>query len=200
MESGHKRHIELISMKTMLSGYATSQPFNKKAKEIEMTIFVSLSGEQILEKMVSGMYLGEMTRLILKDLIKYFIGESKGHVVQKMNAALGFVLVVIILVFLGLIILSYYSTKNVSMIFLVVVISSTVCLFITLPLCAKYTRHRYWNLRSIFNNWLIQHTSYVKDLELIPSLEDLCYNLFYAVKYIFLETKKLILPSINNLP
>lgn len=44
------RMIEFKNMKTMLNGYVTPMPFNKKAKKLEMTIFVSMSGEQILQK------------------------------------------------------------------------------------------------------------------------------------------------------
>ncbi len=42
--------IELKNMKTMLNGYETPTPLNKKAKELEMTIFISMSSEQFLEK------------------------------------------------------------------------------------------------------------------------------------------------------
>jgi len=43
------------------------------------------TGEQILEKMVSGMYLGEITRLILKDLArrKYILGKTNQLVLNK---------------------------------------------------------------------------------------------------------------------
>lgn len=44
------RPIELKNMKTILNGYGTSDPINKKAKELEMTIFISMSPELILEK------------------------------------------------------------------------------------------------------------------------------------------------------
>lgn len=44
------RSIELKNIKTVLNGYETSIPLNKKAKELEMTIFVSISGEQVLKK------------------------------------------------------------------------------------------------------------------------------------------------------
>jgi len=44
------RVIELKSMKTMLNGYETSKPLNQKAQELEMTIFLSISGEQVLKK------------------------------------------------------------------------------------------------------------------------------------------------------
>lgn len=44
------RTIELKNIKTMLNGYETSKPLNQKIKELEMTIFVSISGEQILKK------------------------------------------------------------------------------------------------------------------------------------------------------
>ncbi len=42
--------IEFKNMKTMLNGYATSDPINKKAKKVEMIIFVSMSGDKILKK------------------------------------------------------------------------------------------------------------------------------------------------------
>lgn len=44
------RPIELKNMKTMLNGYMTSDPFNKKAKKLEMFIFISMSAEQVLNK------------------------------------------------------------------------------------------------------------------------------------------------------
>ena len=44
------RIIELKNVKTMLNGYETSNPLDQKAKELEMTIFFSMSGENILEK------------------------------------------------------------------------------------------------------------------------------------------------------
>jgi len=44
------RPIEFKNMKTMLNGYATFDPFNKKAKKLEMIVFVSMSGDQILKK------------------------------------------------------------------------------------------------------------------------------------------------------
>ena len=44
------RIIELKSIKALLNGYETSEFINKKTKELEMTIFVSTSGEQMLKK------------------------------------------------------------------------------------------------------------------------------------------------------
>ena len=44
------RTIELKNIKTILNGYETPSPLNQKAKEIQMTIFVSISGEQVLKK------------------------------------------------------------------------------------------------------------------------------------------------------
>lgn len=44
------RPIEFKNMKTMLNGYATPDPFNKKVKKLEMVVFVSMSGEQILKR------------------------------------------------------------------------------------------------------------------------------------------------------
>jgi hypothetical protein len=47
---GSFRIIELKNIKMVLNGYETSQPLNQKAQELEMAIFVSMSGEQILKK------------------------------------------------------------------------------------------------------------------------------------------------------
>ncbi len=44
------RTIELKNIKTILNGYETSQPLNQKAKELEITIFISTGGEQVLKK------------------------------------------------------------------------------------------------------------------------------------------------------
>jgi hypothetical protein len=42
--------IELRNMQMMLNGYAVSAPSNQKAKELEITILVSMSAEEALEK------------------------------------------------------------------------------------------------------------------------------------------------------
>ena len=47
---GGIRTIELKNIKTMLNGYETSKPLDQKAKELEMIIFISMSGEQVLNK------------------------------------------------------------------------------------------------------------------------------------------------------
>jgi cell division ATPase FtsA len=44
------RLIELKNMKITLNGYATSKPLGQKAKELEMTLFISMSSKQFLEK------------------------------------------------------------------------------------------------------------------------------------------------------
>lgn len=44
------RIIELKNIKTILNGYETPEPLNQKTKELEMTIFVSMSEEQVLKK------------------------------------------------------------------------------------------------------------------------------------------------------
>jgi len=44
------RSIEFKNIKTMLNGYETSQPLNQKVKEIEMTVFISISEELVLKK------------------------------------------------------------------------------------------------------------------------------------------------------
>lgn len=44
------KSIELKNIKTMLNGYESPSPLDKKAKELEMTIFVSISPEQILNQ------------------------------------------------------------------------------------------------------------------------------------------------------
>ncbi|MBS3913970.1 MAG: hypothetical protein KG003_05695 [Bacteroidetes bacterium] len=42
------RAIELKTMSTSLNGYKTSKPFGQKAKELEMSIFISMSQESLL--------------------------------------------------------------------------------------------------------------------------------------------------------
>lgn len=44
------RSIELKNIRTMLNGYEMPNPINQKTKEVEMTIFISMSPEQILKK------------------------------------------------------------------------------------------------------------------------------------------------------
>ncbi|MDD5721447.1 MAG: cell division FtsA domain-containing protein [Candidatus Pacebacteria bacterium] len=44
------RMIELKNIKILLNGYEAPQSLNKKTKELEMNIFVSMSGEQVLKK------------------------------------------------------------------------------------------------------------------------------------------------------
>ncbi len=46
-ESG-ARSIEFKNIKTMLNGYETLNPINQKAEELEMTVYISMSGERIL--------------------------------------------------------------------------------------------------------------------------------------------------------
>lgn len=43
------RSIEFKNIKTMLNGYETSKPLNQKTKELEMTLFISISPEQVLK-------------------------------------------------------------------------------------------------------------------------------------------------------
>lgn len=50
MSGGKVLPIELKNMKTMLNGYPTSSPLNQKAREVEMTIFLSMSSENFLKK------------------------------------------------------------------------------------------------------------------------------------------------------
>ena len=44
------RSIEFKNIKTVLNGYETSNPLNQKVKELEMTVFISVSPEQVLKK------------------------------------------------------------------------------------------------------------------------------------------------------
>ncbi len=44
------RPIELKNIKITLNGYETPKPLNKKTKELEMTIFVSMSAEEVCKK------------------------------------------------------------------------------------------------------------------------------------------------------
>ena len=47
---GGIRAVELKNIKIMLNGYETSEPLDQKAKELEMTLFVSVGGEQVFKK------------------------------------------------------------------------------------------------------------------------------------------------------
>ncbi len=44
------RSIELKNIKTILNGYESPKPLNQKVKEVEMTIFIGMSPEQVLKK------------------------------------------------------------------------------------------------------------------------------------------------------
>jgi hypothetical protein len=44
------RAFELKNIRIILNGYETAKPLDQKAKELEITIFVSISGEQVLKK------------------------------------------------------------------------------------------------------------------------------------------------------
>jgi ribosomal protein S17E len=44
------RLIELKNMRTSLNGYITNKPLNQKTKEIEMAVFISMSPEEVLNK------------------------------------------------------------------------------------------------------------------------------------------------------
>ncbi|MFA6520749.1 MAG: cell division protein FtsA [Candidatus Paceibacterota bacterium] len=48
--SNQVRAVELKNIKVTLNGYETAQPLNQKAQELEMNIFISISGEQVLKK------------------------------------------------------------------------------------------------------------------------------------------------------
>lgn len=50
------RMIEFKNMKVMLNGYPTPDPFNKKAKKVEMVIFVSMSGDTLLKKIENSIF------------------------------------------------------------------------------------------------------------------------------------------------
>jgi hypothetical protein len=44
------RLIDFKNIKVTLNGYETPEPFNKKTKEVEMTVFISMSEEQVCKK------------------------------------------------------------------------------------------------------------------------------------------------------
>jgi cell division ATPase FtsA len=48
-EKGAVRPIELKNIKTLLNGYEAPNPISQKVKELEMIIFISMSGESILK-------------------------------------------------------------------------------------------------------------------------------------------------------
>lgn len=79
----------------------------------------------------------------LKNLIKYFLNEKDGNVVQKINAALGFVILLLVIAVLFLFSFDYYVKSKLSITLLIIIISGIISLFVALPICAKYTRHRY---------------------------------------------------------
>ena len=58
--------VELKNMQIMLNGYAVSKPLNQKTQELEMTIFISMSGEEVLEKIK-----GTIGKYFYSDNIKF---------------------------------------------------------------------------------------------------------------------------------
>lgn len=50
LNDGHMVPVELKTMKTALNGYFTSSPFGQKAKELDISIFISLAPREVLEK------------------------------------------------------------------------------------------------------------------------------------------------------
>ena len=49
-EQNAVRTIELKNIRTLLNGYEVAEPLFKKTQDIEMTIFISMSGEEVLAK------------------------------------------------------------------------------------------------------------------------------------------------------
>lgn len=82
----------------------------------------------------------------LKDLMKYFLSEKRGNIVQLLNAALGFLIVILFLVSLSLVVYDYHVTSKIQTTFLTIVIISLLSFFVVLPVCEKYTRHQYKTL------------------------------------------------------
>jgi hypothetical protein len=81
------------------------------------------------------------------DLMKYFISEKRGDPVQVINAALGFLLSIVSVVFILL-----FSYKNVRLgIFdekLFMVFMGAILFFPPVIIfCAKFTRHRYHTIK-----------------------------------------------------
>ena len=72
------RSVEIKNIKTTLNGYETTKPFNQKAKEFEMTIFVSISPEQVLGKIEQAIN----KYFHLKD-IKFFSFVMSSFVVAR---------------------------------------------------------------------------------------------------------------------
>lgn len=50
------RVIEMKNIKIMLNGYETTNPLRKKAKELEMTVFISMSEEQVCKKIEEAIF------------------------------------------------------------------------------------------------------------------------------------------------
>lgn len=79
----------------------------------------------------------------LKDLMKYSFSEASGNVVQKINVFLGLSIFLLFLVCLFLFASTYYTKSELQATFLTIVIISPLSFFVILPVCARYTRHRY---------------------------------------------------------
>lgn len=80
------RPIEFKNMKTMLNGYMTSDPFNKKAKKLEMVIFISMSGDQILKKIEETVFRHFHTRDIkFSSFVMTSFAVARDMFVQQEN-------------------------------------------------------------------------------------------------------------------
>lgn len=109
----------------------------------------SRSVERIIVTALVFLFLFSTKKFILEivqkvlDSFKYFIAEEHGTVTQKLNAALGFTLVIIILFSFGGF-LYKYLIKDFTSQTLLVLLGSCLLFFIpVLIFCERYTRHRY---------------------------------------------------------
>lgn len=77
----------------------------------------------------------------IKDLLIYTMQEFKGDAVQLMNALLGLCLAVFFITSLAMFFWKHLYDKPTADV-LVACLSSIIVLIVSMPICAKYTRHR----------------------------------------------------------
>ncbi|WP_024334420.1 hypothetical protein [Desulfotignum balticum] len=86
----------------------------------------------------------------IRESLRYFISdEPKGDIVQKLNAGLGFCIIISALAFLGLMIYNYFTIRENPPSLIICFISSFLAFFPAIHFCDKYTRHRYLNKKEI---------------------------------------------------
>lgn len=77
------------------------------------------------------------------DVFKYFISEKQGSAVQKLNAALGYALFLVIVGSFGGLLYRIIANDIISNTLLVLLISCLLFFVPVLIFCERFTRHRY---------------------------------------------------------